>query len=229
MIIAIDGPAGSGKSTTAKLVAARLGIVHLDTGAMYRVITLACLRKSISADDEAGLAQIVKDTQISFSGAPPHMQVYMNGEDVSREIRSDAVTKNVSDYCAPAVVRTALVAQQRLIGVKQSVVCEGRDIGTVVFLQAEFKFFMVASVAARAQRRQKDFDRLGQKKTQEELIADITERDRKDSTRANSPLCKADDAIEVDTTDLTIEQQVSFIIDTVERSKKKKQDGFIES
>ncbi|MDD5675565.1 MAG: (d)CMP kinase [Chitinivibrionales bacterium] len=221
MVIAIDGPAGSGKSTTAKLVASRLGMVHLDTGAMYRVITLACLRKNIKADDNAGLAKIVRETEISFSGTPPSTKIWMNGEDVSKEIRGDAVTKNVSDYCAPVVVREALVNQQRSLGGSQSVVCEGRDIGTVVFPKAEYKFFMVASVAARAARRQKDFNSLGQKKTLPELMAEIDERDRKDSGRALSPLRKADDAIEIDTTDLSIEQQVSFIIDTVERDRKK--------
>lgn len=218
MIIAIDGPAGSGKSTTAKSVATHLGIMHLDTGAMYRVITLAGLQKKIPSTDLTNLAALVAETTISFTGSPPHMQVFMNGLDVSRDIRSDEVTKYVSDYCAPMVVRDALVAQQRALASTASYVCEGRDMGTVVFPAADFKFFLVASVEARAARRQQDFLKLGVQKSIAELITDINDRDHKDSSRKNSPLKKADDAIEIDTTNRTIEQQVQFILDTV-RSK----------
>ena len=158
MIIAIDGPAGSGKSTTAKLVAQRLGIIHLDTGAMYRAITLKALREKIPASDTAALGALVRRTTLSFSGIPPEMKVWMDGEDVSMAIRNDEVTKNVSDYCVPKAVREALVEQQRAMGRAGSAVCEGRDIGTVVFPNAELKFFMVCSVTERARRRQKDFD-----------------------------------------------------------------------
>jgi cytidylate kinase len=136
----------------------------------------------------------------------------MDGEDVSAAIRSDEVTRNVSDYCKPAVVRAALVRQQRRIGGDGNVVCEGRDIGTVVFPGAELKFFMVASVEERARRRQKDFEKLGERKSIGELIAEIEARDRKDSTRENSPLRKADDALELDTTRMTLDEQVEFIV-----------------
>lgn len=215
MIIAIDGPAGSGKSSTAKAVAARLGITYLDTGAMYRVITLKCLREGISAQDTPALAKISSTTNISFTGVPPNTRVWMDGEDVSDAIRSDEVTKNVSDYCAPSVVREALVRQQREIGQNNSVVCEGRDIATVVFPNADLKFYMVASVEERAKRRQKDFEKLGVHKTVQELISDIELRDHKDSTRANSPLRKADGAEEIDTTGMTLEEQVDFIVGKV--------------
>jgi cytidylate kinase len=213
VVIAIDGPAGSGKSSTAKQVAARLGILHLDTGAMYRAITLKCLRGRIPYQDHAKIAALLKDTSISFSGSAPAMRVWMDGEDITEAIRSDDVTKNVSDYCAVPVVRTVLVDLQRKIGSGQSVVCEGRDIGTVVFPKAELKFYMVASVEERARRRQKDFAAMGIVKTLAELSAEINERDRKDSSRSNSPLCKAKDAEEIDTTSLTLDEQIKFIVD----------------
>lgn len=212
MIIAIDGPAGSGKSSTAKAVAARLGITYLDTGAMYRVITLKCLRLGISSQDTTALAEVTSSTKIAFTGVPPNTHVWMDNEDVSDAIRSDEVTKNVSDYCAPSVVRDALVKQQREMGNNSSVVCEGRDIATVVFPNADLKIYMMASVEERARRRQKDFERLGITKSIEELIKEISIRDHKDSTRANSPLRKAHGAEEMDTTGMTLESQVEYIV-----------------
>lgn len=212
MVIAIDGPAGSGKSSTAKAVAARLGITYLDTGAMYRVITLKSLRNRIAYTDNTALDHLTRATRISFTGVPPEIKVWMDGEDVTDLIRSDEVTKNVSDYCAPAVVRSALVEQQRAIGSGVSVVCDGRDIGTVVFPNAELKFFMVASVEERARRRLKDFEKLGISKSVEELKSELTLRDQKDSSRANSPLCKAVDAEEIDTTGMSFDQQVEYIV-----------------
>ena len=212
MIIAIDGPAGSGKSSTARLVAARLGITLLDTGAMYRAVTLKCLRQGIPVTDHAALRNVVAETDISFAGTPPDMRIFMDGEDVSGAIRSDEVTKNVSDYCAPLVVRRQMVKQQRKVAAGRSIVCEGRDIGTVVFPDAECKFFMVASVEERARRRQKDFLEAGVDKSIPELVTDISARDKKDSTRENSPLSKASDAEEIDTTAMTLDEQVDRII-----------------
>ena len=212
MIIAIDGPAGSGKSSTAKAVAARLGITFLDTGAMYRAITLKCLRKGVLASDNTALADVMSATAIGFTGVPPAMCVFLDGEDVTDAIRSDAVTKNVSDYCAPTVVRERLVEQQRKAAAGRSVVCEGRDIGTVVFPDADLKFFMVASVQERARRRQRDFLQMGVTKTIEELVAEIALRDKKDSTRENSPLRKAPDAEEIDTTAMTLDEQIDYIV-----------------
>jgi CMP/dCMP kinase len=212
MIIAIDGPAGSGKSSTAKAVAARLGFTYLDTGAMYRVITLKSLRNHVVASDFTSLDALTKSTTIAFTGTPPDICVFMDGEDVTDAIRSDEVTKNVSDYCAPLVVRDALVEQQRSIAKNVSVVCDGRDIGTVVFRDADLKFFMVASVEERARRRMKDFANLGVTKSIEELKNDLTVRDHKDSTRVNSPLYKADDAEEIDTTGMSFEDQVKYIV-----------------
>jgi CMP/dCMP kinase len=212
MIIAIDGPAGSGKSSTAKAVAARLGFTYLDTGAMYRVITLKSLRNAVAYDDLQALSALTNNTSISFTGTPPDIKVWMDGEDVSDAIRSDKVTKNVSDYCAPVVVRESLVNQQRIIAGNTSVVCDGRDIGTVVFRNAELKFFMIASVEERAKRRKIDFAKLGVEKTLDELITDLEIRDHKDSTRANSPLYQADDADELDTTNMSFNEQVDYIV-----------------
>jgi cytidylate kinase len=219
MIIAIDGPAGSGKSSTAKLVATKLGILHLDTGAMYRAITLKCLRKGLDWHDEATIADMLKTTDITLSGSSPSMKIRMDKEDVSIAIRSDEVTKNVSDYCTVPAVRRVLVDLQRKIGNSNDTVCEGRDIGTVVFPKAELKFFMVASVEERAKRRQKDFEKIGVTKSIAELVADIETRDHKDSTRENSPLVKAGDAIELDTTHMTLGQQVQFIVDLASHKK----------
>lgn len=212
MIIAIDGPAGSGKSSTARAVAAKLGFTFLDTGAMYRAVTLKCLREGVPATDLKKLGGIVSAMVISFDGVPPDMRIFMDGEDVSAAIRSDEVTKNVSDYCAPAVVRTRLVEQQRWIAAGRSVVAEGRDIGTVVFPNADLKFYMDASVEERARRRQKDFEKIGISKTAQELVAEISARDKKDSTRENSPLCKAVDAEVVDTTGMTLDDQIQYVV-----------------
>ncbi|MGB7568403.1 MAG: (d)CMP kinase [Chitinivibrionales bacterium] len=213
MIIAIDGPAGSGKSSTARMVAQALKILHLDTGAMYRAITLKCLRQGIAFTDTDAMGIIMRQTSIAFTGTSPDMRVWMDGEDVTGAIRGDEVTKRVSDYCTVPVVREELVGLQRKIAEGQSVVCEGRDIGTVVFPDADLKFFMVASIEERARRRKIDFERMGIKKDVTEIIAEITERDRKDSTRRQSPLKKADDAVEIDTTHLSINEQVALIVE----------------
>ncbi len=211
-VIAIDGPAGSGKSTTAKRVARELGVLYLDTGAMYRAITLKCLRAGVAPDNEAGLAAVVQSTRIVFRQSGADVRVLMDNEDVTELIRGDAVTRHVSDYCAPKVVRDLLVEQQRAIAAGQSVVCEGRDIGTVVFPGAQLKVYMVASAQERARRRLKDFERLGILKTLQELVGEIKERDEKDSTRAYNPLAKAADAEVLDTTDMTLDQQVAYIV-----------------
>ncbi len=211
MIIAIDGPAGSGKTTTAKLVAKRLGVLHLDTGAMYRCITLKALKSNISYQSNS-LLNLSRETNIEFVLKNGEMRVLMDDEDVSDQIRMPDVTKNVSDYCAVPFVREILVDQQRRIASRQSTVLEGRDIGTVVFPNADLKIFLVAKVETRALRRKKELDLKGINKTVEELIEDIKLRDKKDSEREHSPLRKAEDAIEIDTSNLTIEEQVDIIV-----------------
>jgi CMP/dCMP kinase len=212
MIVAIDGPAGSGKSSTAKAVAARLGAVYLDTGAMYRAVTLKALRRGIAYTDDAALEAVMRETEIAFEGSPPNTRIIMDGEDVSAAVRSDEVTKNVSDYCARDAVRRSLVDRQRKVAAGCMAVCEGRDICTVVFPNAEVKIYMTASAEERAKRRQKDFAAMGIDKSLEELITDIEARDHKDSTRSNSPLTKAEGAIEMDTTGMTLDEQIDFIV-----------------
>ena len=218
MIIAIDGPAGSGKSSTAKAVAQKLGFQHIDTGAMYRVITLKALREGVDFRDDAKMGDLTRNTKIEFDGVIPNVRVFMDGEDVSQEIRNDVVTKNVSDYCAVKIVRELLVEQQRNIAKTGNWVAEGRDMGSVVFTNAELKIFMIANVETRAKRRQKDFEKLGEQKSIEELIADIEARDKKDSSRENSPLVKPADAIEIDTSDLSFDEQVEKIIELARKN-----------
>jgi len=220
MIVAIDGPAGSGKSSTAKAVAMNLGYVHLDTGAMYRAITLKSLQEGVDFNDLETLKELVDSTTITFEGVLPDNRTILDGVDVSEAIRSDEVTKNVSDYCAPTVVREALVEQQRRIGESANTVCEGRDMGSVVFPNAELKVYMVASVEARAARRQMDFQKMGVEKSIEELIADIDERDRKDSSRENSPLYQSEGSTLLDTTNLEFDEQVASIVNKVRELEK---------
>ena len=220
MIVTIDGPAGSGKSSTAKKVATILGFTHLDTGAMYRAVTLAALDMGIDKDNIEELGKLAHSLKIEFVGVLPSVKLLLNGKDVTTEIRSDRVTQNVADYCTHTSVRDAMVKLQREIGAKGDTICEGRDMGSVVFKNAELKFYMVASVESRAKRRQLDFEKMGVNKSIEELIAEIEARDEKDSNRGNSPLVKADDAILLDTTNMTFDEQVDFIVDRVRSYNK---------
>jgi cytidylate kinase len=213
MIITIDGPAGSGKSSTAKIVAMKLGFTHLDTGAMYRALTLFALRKNISKDDLLALEKLADSLQMEFVGELPSVSFLVNNEDVTTDIRSDEVSKRVADYCTSTQVRSALVEKQKEIANKSNTVCEGRDMGRAVVPNAELNTFMNASVETRAIRRQKDFEKMGIKKSIEELVEDIKNRDEKDSNRENSPLVIPDDALILDTTDLTFDEQVKFIVD----------------
>lgn len=215
MIIAIDGPAASGKSTTAKRAAEQLGFIYLDTGAMYRAVTLAVLNAGINSQMEEDVRSILPDLDISVEASDGGSITYLDGKDVSDEIRRNAVTKNVSAISAMPSVREEMVTIQRRIAGGRNAVVEGRDIGTVVFPQADFKFFVTASYEVRAQRRQTDLKKLGIELSMEEIISDLKRRDGIDSGRAHSPLTRADDAIIVDTTDLTIDEQVTFIIERV--------------
>ena len=215
MIIAIDGPAATGKSTSAKIVAEKLGFTYLDTGAMYRCVTLAILNAGISISENDKIDEILKNLDIDLREQNGEITIFMNDADVSDEIRSLEVTENVSSVSALKRVRKAMVKMQRTIASKTNCVIEGRDIGTVVFPHAEFKFFLIGDIEIRAQRRQQDLLTLGEDKSIEELVEDIQRRDAYDSSREISPLKKAEDALEIDTTDLTIDGQVSKIIGIV--------------
>lgn len=219
-IIAIDGPAGAGKSTVTKRVANKLGLLFLDTGAMYRSVTLAVLREGIDLRDQDKVKEIATNLKIQLfanpiSGQP--MQVLLNGEDVTSEIRMPEVTANVSAIAAQAPVREILVKQQQLIGQSGGVVMEGRDIGTHVFPDAEVKVFLTASAGERAQRRHADLVAQGQVAPDlTTLEHEIQERDRKDSTRDHAPLIRAEDATLVNTDGLTIEEVVATIVNLFE-------------
>ena len=215
MIVAIDGPAATGKSTSAKKVSRELGFTHLDTGAMYRCVTLSVLRDQITLDNENALSQLLNELDIRLEKLDDELVVYLNGEDVSDEIRKAEVTSYVSTVSALSQVRNALVRIQRNIAKNQDCVVEGRDIGTIVFPDAEFKFFLVADDFVRARRRQLDLIAIGEEKSIAVLVEEIRQRDFLDSERSNSPLLKADDAIEIDTSKMTFEEQVAFMVNKV--------------
>lgn len=214
--IAIDGPAGSGKTTTARHVASSLGYVYIDTGAMYRAVTLAWLRSGAEMSDE-NLAMLMEKNPVSLKQSDKGQQTLLAGEDVSGEIRSAEVTKLVSPVSAMPVVREKMVDLQRRLGREGGVVMDGRDIGTVVFPKAELKIFLIAGIEARAKRRMLEMREKGEDFSIEEIKKDIIERDRYDSTRKMSPLRKADDAVEIDTSGLTIEQQVQIVRDMAKK------------
>jgi len=212
--IAIDGPAASGKSTTAKLVANRLGYLHLDTGAMYRAITLGVLKHGIDVVNRSAVEAFAQSANlvIEADGSKAN-RILLNGEDVTAEIRSPNVTRNVSTVSSYGGVRSVLVREQRKLAARGGIVLEGRDIGTVVLPDAQLKVFMVAAVSERARRRKKDLLSAGIDVAHEELVREIEERDRKDSTREVSPLMMAPDAVKLDTSHLTIEEQVGIIVE----------------
>lgn len=211
-IIALDGGSGTGKSTTAKLVAKALGITYLDTGAMYRAVTFVALEKGLKAEEGPAMDELLKNLTLGFDS---ENHILINGESHEKEIRGMLVSNNVSIYCALPSVRKAMTEKQREIGKKQSCILDGRDIGTVVFPDAKYKFFMVTDVSVRAERRLKELLEKGEQVTYEEVLKNLTERDRLDSSRATAPLKKADDAIEIDTTHISIQQQVQKILDYV--------------
>jgi len=215
VIVAIDGPAASGKSTTAKLVAEATGFAYLDTGAMYRAVTYAIQQSHVDLHRPEALGKLLKSLTLEQSKDVKDIRIFLNGNDVSEAIRSLEVTDFVSEVSAIPKVREAMVRIQRHLGSTGNYVVEGRDIGTVVFPEADWKFFLVADTKTRAQRRQKDLKAMGIERSLESLKADLTERDRKDSSRQNSPLKKAEDAIEVDTSEMTIQQQVQRIVNQI--------------
>ena len=219
MVIAIDGPAGSGKSTTAKNVAEKLGFIHINTGAMYRGIALKCIQEDVNIEDTSQLNHLLTHTKLEFA-SEGELTLFMDDVDISAEIISVQVTDFVSQVSAISEVREKLVQYQREMADRLDVVLEGRDIGTVVFPNAEYKFFLVADILERARRRKKEMEAKGEVVSLEELTSEMEERDRKDSTREHSPLKKAEDAVEIDTTGLNIEEQVNRIVEIVNKTIK---------
>ena len=221
MIIAIDGPAGSGKSTVAKEVAKMLGFHYLDTGAMYRSIAWLALERGISLDDDEAVAQLARTETVVFSheeGNPLPSGVAIAGHDITLEIRTPRIDKAVSPVSAIPAVREALTQQQRAIAASENIVMEGRDIGTVVFPRAELKVFLTASAEERARRRALQNAQRGFGETDEAaILADIIRRDEADSTRAVAPLRPAEDAVMLDTTGMGIDEVCAAIANLARR------------
>ena len=211
--IAIDGPGGAGKSTIAKLIAKKLGIDYIDTGAMYRALGLKMLNLGIKFEDSEELRELLKNTDIDFRNG----EIFLDGENVSHLIRTPEVSMAASNVSAFAFVRKHMVAAQQKMGESKSVIMDGRDICMDVFPDAQYKYFVTADAEERAMRRYKELLEKGQEAVYEQVLADIKQRDHNDSTREASPLKQAPDAELVDTTHMTIEEVVDYICSKVER------------
>lgn len=216
--IAIDGPAGSGKSSTAKRVARKLGYLFIDTGAMYRAVTLLAIRTG-NLDNKQELLRLLSGSKIVLKPGKDGNIVFLNDEDITKEIRTEEINLNVSSISSIPEVRTELVRMQQEMGKAGGVVMEGRDIGSVVFPEADLKFFFTANVDERARRRLADLKETGSDISFDEVRKSIIRRDGLDSGREISPLNKTDDSIEIDTTSLTLEQQCDYIVDLVRKKE----------
>ena len=228
MIVAIDGPAGSGKSTVARAMAAREHLTYLDTGAMYRSVTDAALTRGLDLDDARAVSELARDLDIVLDNGEQGPVVIVNGRDRTDAIRMPEVDANVSKVAAIPAVREAMVALQRKAAESTSVVAEGRDIGTVVFPAAEVKVFLTADPSARARRRAvqrqggntaTDANAQANAEEQAKIEAELIERDRKDSTRATAPLKPAEDAVHIDSTELTVDEVCDKICELMERAR----------
>ena len=211
LVIAVDGPAGAGKSTIAKIVADKLNINYIDTGAMYRAITCKVLTNNIDINDENAIVEVAKNSDIDFKDN----NIYLDGKILKEEIRTPQVSHNVSNIAQIKDVRHLMVDVQRDIGNKSSVILDGRDIGSYVFPNADYKFYLVASPEERGERRYKELIKKGYNTTLEEVINDVIRRDEIDSNREFAPLVKANDAIEIDTTGKSIDKVVESVIDKI--------------
>jgi cytidylate kinase len=216
MIVAIDGPSGTGKSTTARLLSQKLDFQYIDSGALYRGITLLLIKNKINPKDKEKIENIVKNTNFEFKDET----VIMNGNDVTNDIRTIEVNNSVSSVSKIKEIRELICEKQRTFVKGRNTVIEGRDIGTVVFPEAEFKFYLNCDINTRAARRQQDFLDSGIKVPIEKIMKELEMRDEIDKTRKISPLKKAEDAIEVDTTNMIIEEQVDFLLKKIINSEK---------
>ena len=214
LIIAIDGPAGSGKSTIAKLLAKKYDLTYIDTGAMYRMITLYLLENNIDINDLKEVERVLNTVNLDMQGD----KFYLDNVDVSTKIREKRINDNVSKVASIKIVRSNLVDLQRKISNNKDVILDGRDVGTVIFPNAQVKIFLIASPEERARRRYNEFLEKKTEITCDEVLKSLKERDYIDSTRKESPLKKADDAIELDTTNLTIEDVINFIAKEIEKN-----------
>lgn len=214
--IALDGPAGAGKSTIAKQLAAQLDYVYIDTGAMYRAVTLAALEQNLNLEDGQALGELMKSLDLRLTPGDQGQRVFIGEREITEAIRTNEVTNNVSFVARQAEVRTALVVAQRKLAERGGIVMDGRDIGTVVLPNAELKVFLTASVEERASRRHRENIARGMDSDLPSLQADIALRDKRDSERTVSPLKQAEDAIYLDTTEMNIDQVVTRLTELVE-------------
>jgi cytidylate kinase len=215
-IVALDGTAASGKSTTARKAAKKLGFLYLDTGAMYRAITLKVIRKKLNPKEGPGLRKLLDETKVDLKLDQTHIRVFLDGEDVTEAIRSPEVDRWVSPVSALPMVRERMVAIQRALADGKRIICEGRDTGSVVFPEAQLKIFIDAKVDERARRRQKELHERGVELGISEVIGNLKERDSYDSQRQHSPLKMVADAVLLDTTDLSVDEEVSQVVSMIQ-------------
>lgn len=220
-IIAIDGFSSCGKSTIAKALAKKLNFVFVDSGAMYRAVTLYFLRHKIDYTDHDAVVSALEDIHIDFVPNTDQVQIFLNNEDVSEDIRKMEISDKVSEVSAIREVRQAMVAQQQKLGMKRNIVMDGRDIGTTVFPDADLKIFMTADPNVRAERRYAELTAKGEQVTMEEVKANLSHRDHIDSTRAESPLRQAKDAVVLDNSELNQSEQLDFVVDLYTRLRTK--------
>lgn len=220
-IIAIDGFSSCGKSTIAKALAKKLNFVFVDSGAMYRAVTLYFLRHKIDYNDQHAVLAALDDIHIDFVPNTDKVQIFLNNEDVSEDIRKMEISDNVSEVSAIKEVRQAMVAQQQKLGQKRNIVMDGRDIGTTVFPDADLKIFMTADPNVRAERRYAELTAKGEQVTMEEVKANLSHRDHIDSTRTESPLRQAKDAVILDNSELNQSEQLDFVVDLYTRLRTK--------
>ncbi|WP_456465899.1 (d)CMP kinase [Persephonella sp.] len=222
MIIAIDGPAGSGKSTIAKMIARELGFTYIDTGAMYRAVALKIKRLGINPDDPEAVLEVLKNTEIDLRPSEEGIKIFLDGEDVSDRIRTEEIGKIASKIARHGKVREILVQMQRELGKRaKDAVIEGRDTGTVIFPDADIKFFLTASAEVRAERRYRELKEKGLNVNYDRILREVKERDRLDKTRKESPLKPAEDAVIIDTSDKDIDQVFRQLIDIIKKRVKK--------
>ncbi len=216
VVVAIDGYSSCGKSTLAKALAKRLGFIYIDSGAMYRAITLYFIRNKVDINSETAVIDALKHIELNFHARDYESHILLNGEEVSEEIRQMPVSENVSEVAAHKLVRHDMVMQQQRMGKAKNIVMDGRDIGTAVFEDAQIKFFMTADPKIRAERRYKELISKGDNSTTlEEVFENLAHRDYADTTRIESPLTRAEDAIILDNTELTEEEQLDFALEKV--------------
>ena len=214
-VVTIDGPAAAGKSTTARAVAGRMGFLYIDTGALYRALALRVMRDGASPEDPAAVERSIAGAKLDLSGSPEHSHVWLDGEDVSLEIRTPAVSELSSRLAAQSAVRRRLVDIQRRLRERGPLVGEGRDLGTVVFPDADVKIYLDADLETRARRRAHELQERGIAASVEQVREDLERRDARDRSRADSPLRAADDATHVDTTGIDIERQIAAVLDVI--------------